>query len=374
MFPPLPYLEWISGRPEEATYDLGSSDLRTSAHQSGVIPDSLADLPDPDEEVTLRSQLADEYDVAEENVLVTAGATHANLVAESAALSVAESDGDGGGKEGTPPQVLVEKPGYQPLVSTPAALGARVDRFIRPEEGDELSADRIAAAVRSSFALAVTSNRHNPTGRLTSRERLSKAADAAREAGGFLLVDEVYGPFVTENPTDRAFGGVTAAGLDGAVVTGSLTKFYGLGGLRIGWLIGSEELLDAARDAAFHLPTVAEPSRALARRALHNREELSATAREHLRANHELLAEFAATHEKLSGEVYDGSTYAFLAHEDADGDEVAEAAWDEGILVVPGRFFDDADGFRIALGREPDHVEAALNALSDVLASLSADA
>ncbi|MDS0292575.1 pyridoxal phosphate-dependent aminotransferase [Halogeometricum luteum] len=372
MFPPLPYLEWISGRPEEATYDLGSSDLRTSAHRSGVIPESLADLPDPDEEVTLRSQLADEYGVAEENVLVTAGATHANLIAESAALSVAES-GDGDEDDGTPPQVLVEKPGYQPLVSTPGALGARVDRFIRPEEDDELSADRIAAAARSSFALAVTSNRHNPTGRLTTRERLSKAADAAREAGGFLLVDEVYGSFVTENPAGRAFGGVTAAGLDGAAVTGSLTKFYGLGGLRIGWLIGPEELLDAARDAAFHLPTVAEPSRALARRALHNRERLSEAAREHLRANHELLAGFAAAHEKLSGEVHDGSSYAFLAHEDADGDEVAEAAWEEGILVVPGRFFDDADGFRVALGREPDHVEAALDALSEVLASLSAD-
>ncbi|ELZ34431.1 aspartate/tyrosine/aromatic aminotransferase [Halogeometricum pallidum JCM 14848] len=370
MFPPLPYLEWISGRPEEATYDLGSSDLRTSAHQSGVIPDSLVDLPDPDEEVTLRSQLADEYGVDEENVLVTAGATHANLVAESAAISVAESEAG----DATPPQVLVEKPGYQPLVSTPGALGARVDRFIRPEEGDELSADRIAAAARSSFALAVTSNRHNPTGRLTTRERLSKAADAVNGAGGYLLVDEVYGPFVTDETTDGAFGGVTAAGLDGAVVTGSLTKFYGLGGLRIGWLIGSEEILDAARDAAFHLPTVAEPSRALARRALHNREELSATAREHLRANHELLAEFAAAHEKLSGEVYDGSSYAFLEHEDADGDDVAEAAWEEGILVVPGRFFDDADGFRVALGREPEHVEAALDALSDVLASLSADA
>ena len=96
--------------------------------------------------------------------------------------------------------------------------------------------------------------------------------------------------------------------------------------------------------------------------------------RDHLRANHELLADFAAAHDELSGEVYDGSSYAFLTHETVDGDEVAEAAWEEGILVVPGRFFDDADSFRVALGRDPDHVEAALDALSDVLASLSADA
>ncbi|SFR69333.1 pyridoxal phosphate-dependent aminotransferase [Halogeometricum limi] len=380
MFPPLPYLEWISGRPEAATHDLGSSDLRRTPDGSGVVPDRLAGLPDPPDDVTLRSQLADEYDVAPENVLVTAGATHANLLAESAALAVAAESGDETDADSNEPdgdgatQVLVEKPGYQPLVSTPGGLGARVDRYLRPEDDYALSADRIAAAARDGFGLAVTSNRHNPTGRLTSREALSEAAKACRDAGGYLLVDEVYAPFVADEATDQAFGGVTGAGLPNTMITGSLTKFYGLGGLRIGWLIGPEETLDAARDAAFHVPAVAEPSRALARRALYNREELSATAREHLRANHELLASFAADHDELSGTVFPGSSFAFLSHDHASGDEVSEAAWAEGILVVPGRFFDDPSGFRVALGRDPTHVEAALDALSDVLASLSATA
>lgn len=369
MFPPLPYLEWISGRVDAAEYDLGSSDLRTDPNESAIVPDRLAGLPDPPDDVTLRSQLADEYDVDPTNVLVTAGATHANFLAESAALAVA-TDGDD-----AHPQTLVEKPGYQPLVATPGALGARVDRYLRPEsEGYALSPRRVTAAAREDFALAVASNRHNPSGRLTTRESLSATAEACREAGGYLLVDEVYAPFVADSRGDTAFGGVTGAGLPHTVVTGSLTKFYGLGGLRIGWLVGPDEVLDAARDAAFHVPTVAEPSRALARRALHNREELSASAREHLRANHELLAAFVADHEVLSGTVHPDSTFAFLSHEAVSGDELVAAAWEEGVLVVPGRFFDDDDGFRVALGRDPDHVAAALDVLGDVVESVSARA
>jgi aspartate/methionine/tyrosine aminotransferase len=371
MFPPLPYLEWISGRVDAAEYDLGSSDLRTDPDESAIVPDRLAGLPDPPDDVTLRSQLADEYEVDPANVLVTAGATHANFLAESAALAVATDDDD----HDAQPQVLVEKPGYQPLVATPGALGARVDRYLRPEsEGYALSPRRVTAAARNDFALAVASNRHNPSGRLTTRESLSATAQACRERGGYLLVDEVYAPFVDASRGDRAFGGVTGAGLPNTVVTGSLTKFYGLGGLRIGWLVGPDEVLDAARDAAFHVPTVAEPSRALARRALHNRAELSASAREHLRANHELLASFVADHDELAGTVHPGSTFAFLSHEDVSGDELVAAAWEEGVLVVPGRFFDDDDGFRVALGRDPDHVAAALDVLGDVVESVSARA
>ncbi|RYJ13949.1 pyridoxal phosphate-dependent aminotransferase [Halogeometricum borinquense] len=370
MFPPLPYLEWISGRVEAAEYDLGSSDLRSAPHESDIVPERLTGLPDPDDE-TLCAQLADVYDVSPENVLVTAGATHANLLAESAALTVALDDTEEA--EDSNPQVLVEKPGYQPLVLTPGALSARVDRFLRPARDEYvLSGDRITAAAMDDFALAVTSNRHNPTGRLTSRESLATAAEACREAGGYLLVDEVYAPFVGDATTDHAFGGVTGAGLPNTIVTGSLTKFYGLGGLRIGWLIASAEIVDAARHAAFHVPAVAEPSRALARRALHNRDELSASARDHLQTNHELLASFAAEHDELSGVVYPGSTFAFFEHEHVSGDELVKAAWEQDILVVPGRFFDQSDGFRVALGRDPEHVEAALDALSGVIESLSA--
>jgi aspartate/methionine/tyrosine aminotransferase len=156
------------------------------------------------------------------------------------------------------------------------------------------------------------------------------------------------------------------------VATGSLTKFWGLGPLRIGWLVGPEAFVTRAGQMAVHLSDVAGPSRTLARRALSARERLCAEAGARCRQNYDLLAEFVADHPDLSGPVYDGCSFAFLSHadEDVDGDELAAAAWEEGVLVVPGRFFGAPDGVRVALGHPPDRCAAALSALDAALEAL----
>jgi aspartate/methionine/tyrosine aminotransferase len=391
MFPAMPYLQWIDGRPAAATYDLGSSDLRPEAPADGVVPRPLVGYEDPPAAPPLSARLADEYGVAPDEVLVTAGATHANFLAEVTALGLTDREADDTGQpaaatDDLEPQVLVEKPGYQPLTATPASLGANVDRFLRPADDDyRLLPERISNAISEAFALATVTNRHNPTGRLTTRDTLAAVARLAADAGGFLLVDEVYAPYVgaggdqpnsSTSPADKsparrtALGGVTAAGLPNTVVTGSLTKFHGLGGLRIGWLVGPERFVERARTVATHVPAVAAPSRTLARRALHHEERLAERQRALLAENHDRLAAFVADREDLSGTVHAGSSFALLAHESADGDTVAERAWDEGLLVVPGRFFDRSESFRLSLGRDAEEVAGGLRVLGDVLDAL----
>ncbi|WP_416839875.1 pyridoxal phosphate-dependent aminotransferase [Haloferax sp. DFSO52] len=378
-FPPIPYLEWIVGRTDDATYDLATSDLCVSGDGDEIVPPVLDGLPAPEDETeTLEQHLAARYDVPESCVLVTAGASSANFLAASALLgdyeadAAATSDEDDSDEESRPrPQVLAEKPGYQPLGAVPEALDARVDRFVRPPEYDyDIEPDRITAAASDSFAYAIVTNRHNPSGRLASRAELAEMARVTADAGGHLLVDEVYAPFV-DPARDGPFGGVSAAGLPNVVTLGSLTKFYGLGGLRIGWIIAGTELIDRAQTVSRYLPTVAEPSRNLARRALHNGETIETAARERVSKNHEQLATFVADRPMLSGRVHAGGTFAFLSHDELDGDEVVDAAWDAGVLVVPGRFFDDPESFRIALGGTPDEMQAALDVFGDVLDSLS---
>jgi aspartate/methionine/tyrosine aminotransferase len=411
VFPDIAYLDWIVGRPEQAEYDLGSSDLRRAPADSGrVVPPVLADMPTP--EVTVEEQLADRYGVASENVLLTAGATHANFLAAAAALREvagatdedAHLDGSAGSdsNEEPPARVLVEKPGYEPLLATPRGIGATVDRYRRPEgKGYPLDPDRVTGALVENTALVTVTNRHNPSGRRVGRDALAATADAVADADARLLVDEVYAPFesgsrfesqprdversVKDNgkgakdieksvTTDEAatgpFGGPTAAGLPNAVVTNSLTKFLGFPGVRLGWLVADEAFVAHARTVKHHVPAVAEPSERLAGRALARAPELTAESRERIRANHDALAGFLADREDLSGRIESGCTYAFLEHEYADGTEVARAAWEQGILVVPGRFFDDLDRFRISACREPETVQAGLDRLGDVLDSL----
>lgn len=369
MFPTLPYLEWMDGRAAAAAHDFASSDLRASPDDA-IVPESLRDRSAPEE--ILRAQLADEYGVREENVLVTAGATQANFLVAAAAVDLA-SDPDAAKK----PQVLTEKPGYQPLVVTPEALGARVDRFLRPDdEGFPLEPKRISNAVTDPFALAVATNRHNPSGNLSDRETLADAAQVCADADGYLLVDEVYAPYVcesSEGASTRAFGGPTAAGMQNTVVTGSLAKLYGLGGLRVGWLVGPTEVVERAREVSYHLSSVADPSRRLAARAVYHADDLTASARDHLAENHDRLASFVADHDELSGRVHPDSPFALVSHSDATGDEFAAAAWDRDVLVVPGRFFDRPDHVRLALGRSPDEVAAGLDALSAVVSSVGTE-
>jgi len=371
MFPRLEYLEWIQGRPEVALYDLGSSDLRGDrGHEPTVVPDPLEGLSDPPAGATLETQIAGEYGVHPERVLVTPGASTANLVATTAALYPDTGTGEGGenGDDDASPVALVEKPGYDPLVEAPRAVGGTTNRFRRPAEDNyRLDPGRVEGALTEATRLVTVTNRHNPSGQLADADALADAAGAAVDSGARLLVDEVYAPF-GEEEGDGPFGGPTAVDEDGVVVTGSLTKFFGLGDLRVGWVVADREFVDRARSVLHHLPGNAGPSRALGMRALHSSDDLAEHARGLVAENHALLASFVDAHDDVDAVVPDGSTYAFLDVEGVDGDELATAAWDEGVLVVPGRFFDDRERVRVSLGRTPDHSAAALDALAGVLA------
>lgn len=361
MFPDLEYISWIRGRPAAALHDLGGSDLRGSRETGVAMPEPVAERPEPPAGVTVETLVATHYGVAPERVLVTAGATHANLLAAAAALA--------GDREG----VAVEAPGYEPMVETPRGLGATVSRFDRPRTADyALEPDRVAAALDGDTALVSVTNRHNPSGRLTARETLRGVAETAADAGAHLLVDEVYAPYDTagaESAGDRGrvFGGVSAVDLPDTVVTGSLTKFWGLGDLRLGWLVADEAFVERARRVKHHVPAVAGTSRAMARRVLHDPEGVVERSRA-LAADHaDLLSAFVADRPALSGPVFEGSSYGFLAHDRVDGTTLARAAGDRGVLVVPGRFFGDEDRVRVSLGRSREDAAAALTAFGEVL-------
>lgn len=370
MFPEIEYLDWITGRPEQAEFDLGSSDLRRTPPEPGeVVPPALTDLPAPPTDVTVEALLAEAYDVDPENVLVTAGATHANFLAVAATLNQSDDDEEQAEDETDPSdRVLVEKPSYEPLTATAEGLNATADRFRRPAEDDyALDPERVAGAMTDETVCVTVTNRHNPSGRLVGRETLSEVARTVADADARLLVDEVYAPFGTEPVEDGgAFGGPTAAGLPYTVVTNSLTKFFGFGGVRLGWLVADEKFVERARTIKHHVPAVAEPSRRLARRALAHASDLAAESRDRVRANHELLAEFVASRDDVSGFVAESSPFAFLAHESADGNEVTAAAWEADILVSPGRFFDDEERFRFAVCQPSERIRAALTQFAAV--------
>jgi len=360
------FIEWSLDRPDSVEYDFAIGDLARDVVDG--VPAVLTDLPAPDPDVGLESLVAARYgpEVSAANVLVTAGATSANALLTADVVARAA-------ERGAAPTVLTERPGYEPLSATPRALGADVAHFGRSPETDyAVPVKAVRGAIDDDVCLVSTTNRHNPSGRLLSRDTLESLAEAVAATGAVLLVDEVYAPFVDDPLTGNgtAFGGPTAAGAPSTAVSNSLTKFLGLDALRLGWLVADPGAVERLSSMRTHLLDVSRTSRYFGRVALHNAETLAERSRRVLRENAALLAEFVDDREDLCGIVDPTHSTAFLSHDSADGDAVAEAALSEGIRVCPGRFFGADSRFRLSLSREPSRMAEGLRAFHGVLDSL----
>ena len=362
MFSALSYLEWMNDHHRRVDVDLASSVLPATPKSPQEI---RTQTPNPPNQ-SLATAIAARYPNVDENaVVVTAGATHANLLVAMATITRAHQRGV------ETPTVVVESPGYEPLVETPRGLGATIDRVPRPAECDyDVDLGALKDTLSTDTALVTITNRHNPSGRLLDRQRLAEIATVVGEVDAILLVDEVYAPLVLPDDVEAhgAIGAPTAAGLPNTVSSQSVTKFYGAAGLRIGWLIADQSIRSTIARMVNHVPVVSHPSKELAHRLVVD-SAVEDHARTLLARNYAHLTAFADRND-LSGRPFRGSSFAYLAHESADGDEVATAAMDAGVLVVPGRFFGDRERFRICVCQPTPTVEQGLAALEAVLNGL----
>ncbi len=125
-------------------------------------------------------------------------------------------------------EVLLEQPTYELLTSTLFYLGASVKRFARSEEsGYALDPAEVRRVITPRTKLIVLTNLHNPSSVLASESALREVGDLALSVGAHVLVDEVYLDAVFTNTPKPSYH----LGPE-FIVTTSLTKVYGLSGLR----------------------------------------------------------------------------------------------------------------------------------------------
>lgn len=302
----------------------------------------------------LVDQIASRFGIDPAYVVTAAGASFANHLA----LAAIVSPGD---------EVLVEDPTYELLVSTLGYLQADLRRFPRRPDGAwRLDPDEVAAGLTPRTRLVVLTNLHNPTGALASEAEIAAVARAADRVGALVLIDEVYLELTFrsgEARTDfRPEGNV--------VVTSSLTKAYGLSGLRCGWILAPADLAQRMRrlnDLYASLPP-------------HLAERLSVVAFERLpalriRANTLIDANRAAYREILGGHpaladqtVFDQGTTVFPRLREGDADDfVSRLMARYETSVVPGRFFGRGDHVRIGLGGDPGMTRTGLERIRTAL-------
>ena len=348
------YLLWAKRRPHPAN-DLGRSD---------VVACTLDDLPGAREalEVTGRNdegweplvgRLAARYGVEPGQVATATGTSGANFLVCAAMLRPGDD-------------VLVERPAYDPLLAVPRLLGANLVRFERTfDDGFRLDLDRVAAALTPRTRLIVLTNPHNPTGVLTGADDLRALAALAERQGCYVLADEVYLDAVPGPPRP-----VAATLSPRVITTSSLTKAYGLAGLRCGWALADREICEEirrVRDLVDGTGSVlAERAAAVAFDAL---PALAERARAILSPNFARFSAFMADQPTLDWVVPAGGTVAFPRIRGRNlADELADRLLrDYETAVVPGRFFEAPEHFRVALGIPGDVLDRGLDAIGRAL-------
>ena len=224
------YIEWAKLR-AQARFNLATSGVMNfPLAELGVSLDQL-EISGPSwyGYAPLQQALAEKCGVPPDCVVAAIGTSMANYLAMAAVVE----PGD---------EVLIEHPAYDPLTSVALYLGANVTRFPRRFENDfRIEPAEIERQVTSRTRLIVLTNLHNPSGVLAGDAVLRQVGDIARRAGARVLVDEVYLEMLATQPAPITPRSAFHLGEE-FIVTSSLTKAYGLSGLRCGWILARADL------------------------------------------------------------------------------------------------------------------------------------
>jgi aspartate/methionine/tyrosine aminotransferase len=341
------------------------SRARFNLATSGVASFSLRELPVDLEELEingdnsygyapLQQAIAALHGVNPDCVVESAGTSMANHVAMAAIIE----PGD---------EVLVEHPAYGPILDVARYLEADVKGFRRVEEnGWAVDPAEVRRCVTPKTRLIVITNLHNPTSALTPESVLREIGDIARSISGLVLVDEVYLDAVYEGTPRTSFH----LGSE-FVVTSSLTKVYGVSGLRCGWILAQPDLAWKMRRLNdLYSATGVYPGELLSVAAFQHLDLLRERARRIVDADRKLLREFLARQSAVSAVWTDWGTTSFVKLRDGNADiflERLRAKFDTS--AVPGRFFEMPDHFRIGMGVNTEMFGEGLNRIGHALTS-----
>ena len=343
------------------------SRARFNLATSGVAPFPFRELPVDLEKLEinydnsygyapLQDAIAVHHSVDPECVVESAGTSMANHLAMAAIIE----PGD---------EVLVEHPVYGPILDVAQYLQANVKRFPRTEENSWMvDPGEVRRCVTPKTRLIVITNLHNPTSVLTPDSVLREIGDIARSIGALVLVDEVY--------LDAAYQGTPRTSFHLGpefVVTSSLTKVYGVSGLRCGWIMAHPELAWKMRRLNdLYSATPVHPGELLSVAAFKHLDLLRERARRVVEADRKLLRDFLAQPTALSAVWTEWGTTSFMRLSRSRGSnadvflERLRAQFETS--AVPGRFFEMPDHFRIGMGVDTEMFAEGLNRISRALA------
>ena len=350
------YMNWAKTR-SRARFNLATSGL--DSLKLSDLNVSLSDL-----ELTgtdgygyppLLEAIAKRLNVQKDSIVTATGTSLANHLAMAAIIN----PGD---------EILIEQPSYEPLLALARYLGANIRRFPRRfEDGFAVLPDEIDKNLSPNTRLIVITNHHNPSGVLTDEKTLRAVGEEARRVNARVLVDEVYleSMFAERPPTALHLG-------KQFIATSSLTKAFGLSGLRCGWIVAEPEL---AREIwllndLFGV-NAAHAAERLSVCAFEQLDRISANAEARLKTNRALLNEFLDTRDDLETVRTDSGTTMFPRVRQGSSEKLCRLLREKyETSVVPGSYFEMPAHFRVGLGGDTAILTAGLQRLGAALNEL----
>jgi len=310
----------------------------------------------------LRERIAALYRGARpDNVLVTVGCAEANFITARTVLE----PGD---------EMAVMVPNYMQVWGIGHNCGCRVKTFRLQEERDwALDVEGLRDVVTPATRLIAVCNPNNPTGKILSEAEMDSIVDAADGVGAWILADEVYSGAerLNDRPTPSFWGRY-----DRVLATNSLSKAYGLPGLRIGWVVapaGTRDDIWRRHEYTTISATMLSNKLATAALSPRVRPRLMQRVRDYIRQGFAILEEWLSHHESTFSLVPpQAAAIAFPRyHLDIPSVELAERLIDEkSVLVAPGAYFGVDHHLRISFGLPPDFLRAGLNRIHEMIVEL----
>lgn len=309
----------------------------------------------------LRERIAALYPNASAgNVLVTVGAAQANWMVCSTLLE----PGD---------EVIVVSPGYRQVWGLAKNLGCRVkETQLRRENNWRLDLAELESLANAKTKLISIVNPNNPTGSILSREEMKRIVSICEKTGAWLHADEVYRGTELDGNETPSFWGM----YDRVICVNSMSKAYGLAGLRIGWAVAAPEMIEELwRRHEYAVIAAAGPSMKLAEIALQpaKREALLERQKKLSREGHAVLENWVRAQEgRFSVSQAVATSIAFVQyHFDMPSAELADHIRRKvSVLVAPGGHLGTENHLRITVGYPAQKVRTALERIGTAVAEL----
>lgn len=357
---------WMTRHETHVKYDIAESGIlplstqdllnfETTPEARAATLDALLQLPLGYSEargtVALREALAATYaNVNAEQILVTTGAIEANYLLFHELLDAGD-------------HVIAPFPAYQQLYSVPKAIGCEVSLWpVGPETRYQYDVDRLEQLITPKTRLIIVNTPHNPTGAMLSPEAAARVYALAEHVGAWVLGDEAYRWLAVPNGAPFAKPMIEQG--PRGISVGTLSKPYGLPGLRIGWMAAPPEIVQRCwglRDYITLSP--GKLNDGLACLALRHHDRIVARNHDIIQANLSAAQQWVeARRDYLSWTAPRGGLLALLKYDlPMPSLELADhLAIDHSVMLAPGSAFGYEHHLRLGIGQRPDIFAAGL--------------